>query len=40
MKDQVGANATDSGVNRRDFLKVGATAAAVAGAAEVCAVFG
>ena len=35
MKDQVGANATDSGVNRRDFLKVGATAAAVAGASSV-----
>ena len=33
MKDKVGAPATDSsdnGVNRRDFLKVGATAAAVA----------
>ena len=38
MKDKVGAPATDSsdnGVNRRDFLKVGATAAAVAGASSV-----
>lgn len=38
MKDTNGENAVDSidsGVNRRDFLKVGATAAAVAGASSV-----